>query len=436
MKKLIGIAAVLLVSVLVIIVATASVQRDDERSRTYGIAKVQRGNLLVSIDATGTIEPEEVIDVGAQVAGKIVSFGTDARGRIVDYGSIVEAGMVLARIDDSLYAAEAAQADAQLQAARADVQRAEADRAQLGSKLSQALADWNRAQKLGPSEALAQSSYDAYRAAYETAKANVSIGDAAILQARAAVAQADAARLRTQRNLGYCTIVSPVNGIIIDRRVNAGQTVVSSMSAPSLFLIAKDLKRMQVWVPVNEADIGQIEASQPVTFTVDAFPDEVFNGKVGKVRLNASLTQNVVTYTVEVTTDNSSGRLIPYLSANVKFEVARSENALLVPTSALRWTPSADQVAPELRKDSGSTSGREDSTSTNGVIWVPRGPYVGPVSVRTGLSDGSWTVVEGIPEGMEIITGLATQNTEASTMTNPFVPKVPRGAGPPPGGPR
>ena len=280
-------------------------QRNYGQTVAYRTAPVKRGDLLVSISATGTVEPEEVIDVGAQIAGQILSFGKDAAGKTVDYGSVVEAGTVLAQIDDSLYAADAAQAEAQVQAGRASVQRAEADLEQLQAKLYQAERDWERAQKLGPSEALAEASYDAYQSAYETAKANVAVGQAAILQARAGLAQAEAVLRRAQRNLGYCTINSPVKGVIIDRRVNIGQTVVASLNAPSLFLIAKDLRRMQVWVAVNEADIGKIHPGQPVTFTVDAFPGETFRGEVGKVRLNASMTQNVVTYTVEVVTDNS-----------------------------------------------------------------------------------------------------------------------------------
>jgi HlyD family secretion protein len=202
---------------------------------------VKRGDLLVSISATGTVEPEEVIDVGAQVAGQILSFGKDANGKTVDYGSAVEEGTVLARIDDSLYAADAAQAEAQVESSRAGLQRAAADLEQMKAKFQQAERDWRRAQNLGPSEALAQASYDAYQSTYETAKANVAVGEAAILQAKAGMAQADAVLRRAQRNLGYCTIKSPVRGVIIDRRVNIGQTVVASLNAPSLFLIAKDL---------------------------------------------------------------------------------------------------------------------------------------------------------------------------------------------------
>ena len=414
----------------------------------YRTAPVKRGDLLVSISATGTVEPEEVIDVGAQIAGQIMSFGKDTGGRTVDYGSVVEEGTILAKIDDSLYAADAAQAEAQVQSGRATLQRAEADLGQLRAKLQQAERDWHRAQKLGPSEALAEASFDAYKSAYESAVANLAVGQAAILQARAGVAQAEALLRRARRNLSYCTITSPVKGVIVDRRVNIGQTVVASLNAPSLFLIAKDLKRMQVWVAVNEADIGKIRAGQPVTFTVDAFPGETFRGEVGKVRLNASMTQNVVTYTVEIVTDNSNGRLLPYLTANVQFELNRRGNVFLVPNAALRWKPALDQVAPEVREAlSGSGEGKEktkegqrsaagkaaapDEPSGRSDLWVPEGDSVRPLAVRVGLSDGTLTEVAGeqLADGLMVVTGMQPQSSAKTDTSNPFTPSFSRGGG-------
>jgi HlyD family secretion protein len=416
-------------------------QRNNGQTITYRTSQVTRDGLLVSISATGTVEPEEVIDVGAQVAGQILSFGKDVNGKTVDYGSVVEEGTVLARIDDSLYSSDAAQAEAQVQSAKASELRAEADLEQMKAKLRQAERDWQRAQRLGPSEALAQASYDAYQSTYETAKANVAVGDAAILQAKASLAQAEAILQRAQRNLGYCTIKSPVKGVIIDRRVNIGQTVVASLNAPSLFLIAKDLKRMQVWVAVNEADIGKIQPGLPVTFTVDAFPGDTFRGQVGKVRLNASMTQNVVTYTVEIITDNSSGRLLPYLTANVEFELNRLTNVLLVPNAALRWMPSAEQVAPAFREafesrvarkqrpDGGQIASagipKPDDSGNRRALWLLEGDYVRPVRVKAGASDGTVTEVEGegLKEGLEVVTGLQTQVRGETNATNPFTPQ-------------
>ena len=314
-------------------------QRKAETPVVYKTGKVSRGDLLVTIGATGTVEPEEVVDIGAQVAGQIYAFGLDKAGKPIDYGSVIEEGMVLAEIDKTLFEADVVVAEAQVSQARAGVVRAQADLEQLKAKLQQAQRDWDRAKKLGTTEALAQSAYDAYESTFISAKANVAVGEATIIQQQASVTQAQASLDRAKRNLGYTTIKSPVKGVIIDRRVNIGQTVVSSLNAPSLFLLAKDLQRMEVWVAVNEADIGQVREGQSVTFTVDAFPGETFKGAVGKVRLNASMTQNVVTYVVEVVTDNSSGRLKPYLTANVQFEVARRSDVLQVPNAALRYLP-------------------------------------------------------------------------------------------------
>jgi HlyD family secretion protein len=407
----------------------------------FRTAQVTQGDLMVTISATGTVEPEEVIDVGAQVAGQILSFGQDVNGKTVDYGSVVDEGTVLARIDDSLYSAEAASAEAQVQSAKAGLQRAEADLDQLKAKLRQAERDWKRAQKIGPSEALAQASYDAYQSNYETAKAIVAVGEAAILQARAGLAQTQAVLQRDRRNLGYCTIKSPVKGVIIDRRVNIGQTVVASLNAPSLFLIAKDLTRMQVWVAVNEADIGKIHPGQPVTFTVDAFPGETFRGMVGKVRLNAAMTQNVVTYTVEIVTDNTDGRLLPYLTANVQFELKRLSKVLLVPNAVLRWNPKSEQIAPNFRKalqqtdqnrpkaDQGPQPGRKADRASSeidrNVVWALQGQYVRPVQVRVGLSDGAMTQVQGqdLSVGLTLVTGIRNQKAEPVDTKNPFTPQ-------------
>lgn len=426
-----------------------------EATTTFRTASVRQGDLTVTISATGTIEPEEVVDVGAQVAGIILSFGTDADGKTVDYGSAVEEGTVLANIDDSLYAADLASAVAQLEQNKANVRRAEADLIQMKAKLFQAEQNWKRAQELGPSGALSATDYDSFKAGYEVALATVGVGEATVEQVRKSVAQAEASMVRVRSNLGYCTIRSPVKGVIIDRRVNIGQTVVSSLNAPSLFLIAKDLRKMQVWVAVNEADIGLIHAGQPVQFTVDAFPGRKFKGSVGKIRLNASMTQNVVTYTVEIVTDNSDGKLLPYLTANVLFELDSRQNALMVPNAALRWTPTTAMVAPEFRETAAENrqepvSGQAEAATTApsanaaeeesaGVIYIPQGPFVRPVIVRVGATDGTMTEVsgEGVVENLVVVTGVQKQATAQSETTNPFTPKLPRfgkgGPPPPPG---
>jgi HlyD family secretion protein len=449
-------------------------RRSADPAMSFRTAPVARGDLLITISATGTVEPIEVIDVGAQVAGKIGTFGTDpdGSGKPIDYGTAVAEDTVLAQIDDSLYAADVQQATAQLEQAKANVKRAEADLVQMQAKLHQAEQNWKRAQELGPSRALSATEadlvqmqaklhqaeqnwkraqelgpsralsatdFESYQANYETAKATVAVGEATIVQTQKTVLQAEAALERSKINHGYCTIRSPVKGVIIDRRVNIGQTVVASLNAPSLFLIAKDLTRMQVWAAVNEADIGSIHPGQPVGFTVDAYPGRLFRGEVGKIRLNASMTQNVVTYTVEINTDNSDRKLLPYLTANVRFEVEKREDVLTVPNAALRWRPSQRQIAPDVDREALNLGGRNRPGSrerTTGpssrpagpahdVVWTPDGALVRPVTVTVGLSDGLMTEVQSdrLQKDDTVVVGESEQTEQGGT-TSPFTPRL------------
>ena len=415
---------------------------------SYLTTEIKQGDLLVTINATGTVEPEEVVDVGAQVAGKIIEFGKDAAGKTIDYGSIVKKGVVLARIDDALYLAEWTKAKAEVASAEAGILSAQADLKQVDAKLIQTKSDWERASILVPQSVISRSSYDAAKATYEQDLASRLVCEAAIKKAEAALLQARATADYDLKNLEYCTIVSPVDGVIIDRRVNVGQTVVSSMSAPSLFLLAKDLRQMAVWVSVNEADIGKIYVGQPVTFTVDAFPKETFVGTVGKIRLNASLSSNVVTYIVEVKTDNSSGRLLPYLSANVQFELSNQSNVSYVENAALRWNPDENMVEPGLLKKmksdvaaaesakangkgngngKGHGGGKKHAETAYGTLWLLDGNYVRPVMVVTGQTDGTVTQVSGdnLPLGKAIVTGVRTAEIAAAGAASPFLPKMP-----------
>jgi HlyD family secretion protein len=394
---------------------------------------VKRGDLVATINATGTIEPVEVVDVGAQVAGLVSSFGKDKDGKTIDYGSLVEEGTVLAQIDESVYAADLAVAKAQVEQDIAGESSAAATLEQMKAKLVQAEADWKRAQDLLNSKLEPLSLFDSDKASYQVAKSNVDLAEAALAQAKASTLQAQATLSKAQRNLDFCTIKSPVKGVIIDRRVNIGQTVVSSLNAPSLFLIAKDLTKMQIWVAVNEADVGRITAGAPVTYTCDAFPGREFNGTVGKVRLNATMTQNVVMYTVEVNTDNPDNILLPYLTANVHFEVRKEPNVLLVPNAALRWSPSSQsEVVPEARTaervdSGGGAKPKQESKERLGTVWLKEGEYVRPVEVRLGASDGANTsiVSDNVQVGQEIVTGETTETALAGTQ-NPFLPQFRR----------
>jgi HlyD family secretion protein len=384
---------------------------------SFTTAVAKRGDIVATISATGTIEPLETVDVGAQVAGRVSVFGLDRDGKTIDYGSAVREGALLAKIDDSVYAAD-------LSVAKAGLLSADANLEQMNAKLAQASAEWKRAQELFDNKLIAQVDFDTAKANYQVAKANVSVANSGIAQARADLEKA-------QRNLDFCTINSPVGGVIIDRRVNIGQTVVASLNAPSLFLIARDLTNMQIWVSVNEADVGRIKPKAPVKFTVDAFPGREFAGTVGKVRLNATMTQNVVLYTVEINIENPDKLLLPYLTANVRFQLSSQTNVLFVPNAALRWAPVSDaQILPELRRAlndppaAGEAEKDKTQPSTAHTVWLKDGEYVRPVEVTAGISDGVNTAVaaDGLRDGDRVITGEAAG--AAANVSNPFLPKI------------
>jgi HlyD family secretion protein len=418
---------------------------------SFRTTPVVRETVLASVSATGTIEPEEIVDVGAQVAGLILKFGPDPRDstKTVDYGTPVDKDTVLAILDPSLYKARVDQAQANLQRAKAAQQQMEA-------KLFQARRDWDRARGLQPNVVISPADYDLAEATYKTADANVA-------DAKAGVAQSEATLKEAQTNLGYTVITSPVKGVILDRRVNVGQTVVASLSAPSLFLIAKDLHRVQIWASVNEADIGMIKPRQKVKFTVDAYPNDSFEGVVAddQPRLNATMTQNVVTYTVVVTTENPDLKLKPYMTANLQFEVEKRADALVVPNSALRWKPQPAQVAPEFRDafaasnkprrpgeakggdgkggdakggdtkggdaKGGDAKGEERDRRNRGVVWVEDGGFVRPVKVKLGLSDGAVTEIAGqtdLTENTPVVIGENHQGAAGDNPSNPFTPQL------------
>ena len=391
---------------------------------------IKRGDLISSISATGTVEPEEVVNVGAQVNGLIIAFGDDPKSpsQYTDYCSVVEKGAVLARLDPTFY-------QGQLEKAEAVLQQSRANQMQLEARAKKAERDMKRAETLKPKKAIASSDYDTVVSDYEASKANVATGLAMIRQNEAEVKTA-------QVNVNYCTIKSPVRGNIIDRRVNIGQTVVASFNAPSLFLIAKDLTRMQIWASVNEADIGRIRLHMPVHFTVDAYPGEKFQADVIQIRMNARMEQNVVTYTVIAATNNTSGKLMPYMTASVHFEVDQRTNVLLVSNAALRWVPEADQVDPSVDKSilsEESTDSKEPSR-----IWIvgPNG-LARPLNVKVGMTDGTSTEISGtgVQEGLQVVVSEESpegqEGSDASDggdkASNPFLPKLPKGAKPPPG---
>lgn len=435
MKTIFSIA--LLLAIIVGGVKLYGAYQADSAQVVFRTGVVEQGELVVTVGATGTLQPEEVVDVGAQVVGRIIEFGLDPRGETdpafkgkrIDYRSEVEEGTVLAVIDDMVYVAQRNQAQAALQ-------RAKADLLQYQAKLAQTEAEWERAQRLrslsligisggdGNSgvqiRGISDADYVLAKANFEVAKANVEVGDAAVAQQQSALELAET-------NLSYTIIKSPVKGTIIDRRVNIGQTVVASLNAPSLFLIAKDLRRMQIWASVNEADIGELKVGTPVSFTVDAFPNDEFRGVVEQVRLNASMTQNVVIYTVVIATENPDLKLLPYLTANVDFEVARREGVTTVSNASLRFQPRLDLISPKAMASASTGDRKKKDDDSRGTVWVQRSEGLEPVEVLLGVTDGSRTeIVEGELEvGAEVVEGEQPVGA-VEQVNNPFAPKMPR----------
>jgi|688.fasta_scaffold35214_2 HlyD family secretion protein len=378
-------------------------QRDWREPPQFRDLQAQQGDLVIAVSATGTVEPEEVVDVGAQIIGLIEEFGPDPDrpGKTIDYGSKVTEGAVLGRIDDSPYQAELEKAEANLKVIQADLKRSEA-------QMKEAQRAFDRAQVLRDTNS--GSDYDRAESQFEMAKADVAVS-------KARVEQAEIQKKQAEINLGFTTIKAPIEGVVIDRRVNVGQTVVAGLNAPSLFLIAKDLKRMQVWAAVNEADIGEIKIGQHVTFKVDAYRDRTFEGTVAQIRLNAGMANNVVTYGVVVDILNEDGALLPYMTANLQFEVDGRKDVLLVPNQALRWRPSPEEITPAKRDqfavvptDTDDEPDQPRRTPTaKPTVWVtaPDG-LVMPIEVGTGLTDGIFTEVTSgdIRPGTGVVVGV------------------------------
>lgn len=290
----------------------------------YRTATVERGNIRVAISATGTLSATSTVIVGSQISGQV----TDV---LVDFNSPVKNGDVLARIDPSSYEAQIEQGSAQIASAQASLRQYQAT-------LRNAELDYQRKVDLGRQQLVAQSDVDLARAALDQARAQVN-------SSQAQIRQQTAATQATRINLDRTVIRSPVDGVVLTRTIEPGQTVAASLQAPELFTIAEDLRKMKIELAVDEADIGQVKQGQSVSFTVDAFSDRQFRGTVEQVRLSATTTSNVVTYPVVVSVDNSDETLLPGLTVNAEIEVSRRDNVLKVTNAALRYKPKAEESA-------------------------------------------------------------------------------------------
>ena len=336
MKKLI---LVVLVLVAVGVGAVVYTTRNNRPEPAVTTQPLSRGDIVDTVGATGTLEAVETVDVGTQVSGVVKELHAD-------FNSIVRRGQVIARLDPSLI-------ETQIEQQTANVIRAEADLERLRVNLADAKQKLDRAQQMAERNLIP-------RTELETAEVNVKSAEAQIRSSEAALTQARA-QLNNQRvNLGYTTIRAPIDGIVISRNVDQGQTVASSMNAPTLFIIAADLTKMQVVANIDEADVGRMRPGQKVTFRVDAYPTDTFNGTVQQVRLQPAVVQNVVTYSTVISVPNPELKLKPGMTANVNIEIARRTNVLRIPTAALRFRPTTEMFAalnqpvpPELQRAQG-----------------------------------------------------------------------------------
>ena len=292
----------------------------------YRTETVQRGDIRVAISATGTLSAISTIIVGSQISGLVTEV-------LVDFNSPVRRGQVLATIDPSTYQAQIEQGAAQIESARAQLAQAQAS-------MRNASLDYQRKTNLGGQQLVARSDVDLARAALEQAQAQVN-------SAQAQIRQQTASTQTTRVNLQRTVIRSPVDGVVLTRKIEPGQTVAASLQAPELFTIAEDLAKMKIELAVDESDIGQVKVGQAVSFSADAFPDRQFKGVVDQVRLSATTTSNVVTYPVVVTVDNSDGTLLPGLTVNAEIEVSKRAGVLKVANAALRYKPAVAPGSPQ-----------------------------------------------------------------------------------------
>jgi len=340
----------------------------------YQSAPADRGPLAAKVTASGTVSAIITVQVGSQVSGRIDAW-------YADFNTPVKKGQLIAQIDPSLFKAAVEQARANYTSAKAGYDKAIANRA-LGER------NYARELALFEQSLAAVQDVDAAEAAAGAARADVETAAAAIQQSRAALDQA-------QLNLSYARIVSPIDGIVISRNIDVGQTVAASFQAPTLFTIAQDLTKMQVDTNVAEGDVGKIREKMDATFTVDAFPTRTFHGVVRQVRDNATTVQNVVTYDAVIDVDNSDLALRPMMTANVTFVYATESDALRVPNAAMRFKPDAATVAA-MTNGGAAPPPHDDLAADQRVVWTLAGRRATPHVVRIGITDGMLTqILEG-----------------------------------------
>lgn len=359
-----------------------------EEKITFDTAAVAPANIMNSITATGTIEPVTSVTVGTQVSGIVSKL-------FVDYNSVVKKGQVIAELDKTNLMSQLNTAKTQLATAQ--------------SQLNYQTANYKRYKTLFEKGLVAADDFDNAKLSYT--------------QAKEQVASAKEEVQRAQTNLGYATITSPIDGVVLSKSVEEGQTVAASFSTPELFTIAQDLTNMQVVADVDEADIGDVKEGERVTFTVDAYPDDTFEGEVKQVRQEATTTNNVVTYEVVISAPNADLKLKPGLTANVTIYTAERKGVLSVPSKALRFTPQKETVGKMKVVDAANAKNK---------VWTIEGNSIVAHKVNIGMTDGTNTqIVGGIAEGTKVVTGLNVMGgeeekpMEAQGESSPFAPGPP-----------
>src|SRR5881394_2781662 len=333
---------------------------------------ITRGEIIDTVGSTGTLQAVTTVQVGSQVSGNISWLGAD-------FNSIVKKGQVIARLDPLLLQASVDQANANLVKARADVTRAQADVDRSKVAVVDAQQKFTRAKELTEKKLLPQADFEAAKTAVDSAQSSLQSAQASFNSSQATVVQAQANLSQAQVNLDHATITAPIDGIIVQRSVDVGQTVAASMQAPTLFVIAADLTKMQVNANIDEADIGRIRPNQPVTFRVDAYPGEEFQGAVSQVRLQPVVVQNVTTYGTIINVPNIELKLKPGMTANLRVQIARRADALRVPNAALRFRPTNEMftalnqaVPPEAQ--TGGRAGRGRRNADTATATATPGP--------------------------------------------------------------
>jgi HlyD family secretion protein len=423
----------LIVSIVVVAIAVfAAFQFKGDDKPKYFTAKADRGDIRQVVEATGTINAVTTVQVGSQVSGTISRLN-------VDFNSKVKKGQVVAQIDPSLFRGALLQAQADAANSKANLIAAQANLVKAKATAVQAKADYQRNEGLTKAGVFSPQQLDLAKANADTADAAVDAAQAMVTQAAAQYQQKQAAVTVAQTNLDYTTIHAPIDGTVIARSVDVGQTVAASLQAPTLFTIAQDLTKMQVYAATDESDVGMIHPGQEVTFKVDAYPKDSFTGKVSQVRMNATTVQNVVTYNTIIDFDNPQLKLFPGMTAYITLPVASASNVLRVPNGALRFKPDmpADEIRALYQKYGLSTGQHEQATAQSGAVATrgagegqhgggaaQRTPRVDvsviwkllpdktlqPVRIRTGITDHTLTEVAQVLNGQldpndELVTG-------------------------------